>query len=142
MADKNNYTTIRIKESSRKKLEALREGTDNTFSDIIENLLRNVEGTMKDDIVNVHRENIALELQYYDMDNEKGLTRKVTFKELYDAKLGDTITANPNPSNHSTCETMEVIFKDTTSVLVRITETVRENGTSIDYADVIHFQLF
>jgi len=142
MADANGYTTIRIKESSRKKLELLREGTGLTLSDIIEKLLLDVGGTIIDDITNISRDNTAFTLQYYDFDTKEVTYRDVSFQELRLSKVGDKITPQPNPSQHHQIEIAEILYVDESSVFVRINETVTGESQNISLQELLHIDLF
>ena len=147
MADKNNYTTIRIKEDSRRKLEALKDGTDLTLSDIVENLLLNVGGTMRNDVENVHRNNTAFTLQYYDFEKEEASFRDVSYRELEKSEVRDQFSATDSPSSHSVTEFAEVIFKDDWSCFIRITELRREktaDGRQLQehHQELVHFDIF
>lgn len=142
MADKNNYTTIRIKESSRQKLDLIRQGTDLTFSDIIENLLQHYGGVVTDDVENISRERIALELRYTDFKSDFAFY-EITFAELHDVHVGQTFHAKANPSAESyTNEFAEVIWMNTESVLLRVTEVVVEHGKMNKFVKVININLF
>lgn len=142
MADKNNYTTIRIKEDSRKKLEALKEGTSLTLSDVIENLLSNVGGTVRDDVVNIKRPAVAFQLQFIDFENDKGAFRDVTYQDLAGMEVGTIIEFDETPSKNCQIETGTLIFKDDESAFVRVTEILYENGTEKRYSNLLHIDLF
>lgn len=145
MADKNNYTTIRIKEDSRKKLELLRDGTDLTFSDIIENLLKSVEGTAVADITEIKREAIAIDLRFIDFNTKESQEYHISFQELQHSKVGDIFYAKPvkNISSDSYVnEEAEVLFVDKDSVFLRIRETIHEQGKETRVVDLIHIDLF
>ena len=142
MADKNGYTTIRIRESSRRKLEALREGTDLTLSDIVENLLSDVGGTTRNGVTNIHRNPIAFDLQYFDFETETPKFREVSYQELRTSKVGDIFKVVEKPSKHSQYETAEVLFVDGSSVFIRITEKTIGEEKNIEVHDLLHIDLF
>ena len=51
MSNRDNHTTIRVRNEVAQKLRKMQEGTDLTLSDIIDNCLAHVEGTVEDDTV-------------------------------------------------------------------------------------------
>lgn len=130
------YTTIRIKEDSRKKLEKIRQGTDLTFSDIIENLLQTVPGTTQQ-IEEIKRETIAISLVY---SNFKETIQKydITFHQLKHAKTGDMFYANSEPEDEYYLNTTaEVLTVDDVSSIVRIVEVfISEEGCSHEVSTV------
>lgn len=145
MADENNYTTIRIREDSRKKLDLLKEGTDLTFSDVIENLLKTVGGTLIKDVAEVKRDGVAVNLQFIDFVEAETMEYDITFHELQDSKIGDKFYANPSSdikSNNYVNETAEVLFIDEDSVFMRIRESIFEDGKETRLVNMIHVDLF
>lgn len=135
-----DYTTVRIKKSSLEKINKLK-GADGSVSDVIEKLLETVDGCNIDDVIEVKRDSIAINLEYsviddgtFEIVNEYG----ITFHELRLGKVGDKFTANPNPSaDKYLLEEAQILFVDDVSVLVRVTEILKsDNGVS----SVIHLE--
>ena len=142
MSDRDNHTTIRVRNEVRDKLKAIQDGTDLTLSDIIWNCLEVVGGTMVDDVENIHRESIAYDLQYLDLDSNNQKMRYITFKELSKASVGDIFQANNDikVKNYST-EDAEVIWKDENSIFLRLTQTIVEDDNQRKLYSAIHIQL-
>ena len=137
----DGYTTIRIRESSRQKLEKLGDGTGLTMSDIIEKVLSTIYGTTIDDITNIHRDAIAFSLQYYDLETKEMQFRDISFQELKMGKVGDKYCV-AEPTNHCQYEIAEILFVDESSVFVRVSETVTGEEQNITVHDLIHIDLF
>ena len=142
MSDRDNHTTIRVRNEVRDKLKAIQDGTDLTLSDIISNCLEVIEGTVVDDVENIHRESIAYDLQYLNLDDNSQKMRYITFKELSKSNVGDSFKANPNITveNYST-EDAEVIWKDENSIFLRLTQTIVEDENIRKLYSAIHIQL-
>ena len=142
MSDRDNHTTIRVRNEVRDKLKVIQDGTDLTLSDIISNCLEVIEGTVVDDVENIHRESIAYDLQYLNLDDNSQKMRYLTFKELSKASVGDIFKANPNitAKDYST-EDAEVIWKDENSIFLRLTQTIVENENIRKLYSAIHIQL-
>lgn len=141
MADKNNYTTIRIREDSRLKLEALREGKL-TFSDVIDKLLKHYQGTVTDDVRNIDRERVALELQFSDYKDSFSYYQ-ITFSELKTAEVGQVFSPNVDPNAEVySCETATVIWRDSDSVLLKVVALVKDEEKVDKFVEVVNVNLF
>lgn len=141
MSDRDNHTTIRVKNEVRDKLKAMQEGTDLTLSDIIDNCLAHVEGTVVPDTENVYRETIAYDLQYSDENNSK--VKYISFRDVANSEVGDIFSANTNiTAKEYTNESAEVIFKDADSVILRLTQTIVEEENTLKLNNIIHISLF
>ena len=142
MSDRDNHTTIRVRNEVRDKLKALQQGTHLTLSDVIQNLLDHVEGTVKKDVRNIHRDSVAFTQQYHDFTTGRSDFRDVSFHELKLAEVRDQFCSTDAPSKHSTCEFAEVLFVDDFSVFVRITEIHRDGDHQSQIQEMIHVDLF
>ena len=141
MSNRDNHTTIRVKNEVADKLRKMQEGTDLTLSDIIGNCLAHVEGTVENDTENVFRETVAYDLQYYDDDSSK--SKYITFRDCARASVGDVFSANNDITvKEYVNETAEVIFKDADSVVLRLTQTVVEIDNTMKFNNIIHISLF
>ena len=141
MADKNNYTTIRIREDSRMKLEKLREGNF-TFSYVIDNLIKHYQGTVTDDVRNIDRERVALELQFSDYKDSFSYYQ-ITFSELKTAEVGQVFSPNVDPNAEVySCETATVIWRDSDSVLLKVVALVKDEEKVDKFVDVVNVNLF
>lgn len=141
MSNRDNHTTIRLRNEVAEKLREIQQGSDATLSDIIWKCLQHIEGTVVDDTININRETIAFDLQYVDKDTAKVVP--VTFRDCAKSSLGDTFVANKdiNATEYST-EVAEVIFKDADSCIVRFSQlqVAEDNETRMD--SIIHISLF
>lgn len=141
MSNRDNYTTIRVQNEIAEKLRAIQRGTDLTLSDIINNCLQHIEGTVENDTENIYREQVAYDLQYHDTNSS--MVRNVTFRECAKASIGDIFNANNNiTSEEYTNESAEVIFKDTDSVVLRLRQQVVEKDSEMVFDNIIHISLF
>ena len=141
MSNRDNHTTIRVRNEVAQKLRKMQEGTDLTLSDIIDNCLAHVEGTVENDTENVFRETVAYDLQYYDDNSSK--SKYITFRDCAKAKVGDIFNANTDiTAEEYSTESAEVIFKDQDSVVLRLTQTVVEIDNTMKFNKIIHISLF
>ena len=141
MSNRDNHTTIRVKNEVAKKLRMIQKGTDLTLSDIIDNCIQHIEGTLEDDTVNISRETIAFDLQYIDEDNAK--VKQVTFRDCAKSSVGDTFVANKDiTATEYTTEVAEVIFKDDYSCIVRFTLFIVNEDNENRMDKILHVSLF
>lgn len=141
MSNRDNHTTIRVKNEVAQKLRKMQEGTDLTLSDIIDNCLAHVEGTVENDTENIFREQIAYDLQYYDDNSSK--VKYISFRDCAKAKVGDIFNANTNiTAEEYSNEFAEVIFKDADSCILRLTQTIVEKDNTRKFNNIIHISLF
>ena len=141
MSNRDNHTTIRVRNEVAQKLRKMQEGTDLTLSDIIDNCLAHVEGTVENDTENIFREQVAYDLQYYDDNSSK--VAYVTFRDCQNCKVGDIFNANDNiTTDEYSNESAEVIFKDEDSVILRLTQTIVEKDNTRKFNNIIHISLF
>ena len=141
MSNRDGYTTIRVSNDVAEKLRKIQQGTDNTLSDIISQCIAHIEGTVEDDTENIYRETVAYDLQYSDEDTSK--VKYLSFREVSQAKIGDIFTAESNiTAKEYTNESAEVIFKDTDSCVLRLTQTIVEEGNTLQLNNIIHISLF
>ena len=141
MSNRDNHTTIRVRNEVAEKLREIQQGTDATLSDIIWRCIQHIEGTVVDDTINIRRETIAFDLQYIDKDTAKVVP--VTFRDCAKSSLGETFVANKdiNATEYST-EVAEVIFKDEDSVVFRLHRKIVEKDSESIFQDIIHISLF
>lgn len=140
MSNRDNHTTIRVRNEVADKLRKIQAGTSLTLSDIIDNCLQHIEGSVEDDTENIFREQIAYDLQYYDDNSSK--VKYITFRDCAKAKVGDVFTANTDiTAEEYTNESAEVIFKDTDSCILRLTQTVAERDNLQKFNNIIHISL-
>ena len=140
MSDRDNHTTIRVKNEVRDKLKAMQEGTDLTLSDIISQCLAHVEGTVVPDTENIYRETIAYDLQYYDENASK--VKYISFRDVVNSEVGDIFNANTDiTAKEYTNEIAEVIFKDADSAVLRLTQTIVEEDNIMKFNNIIHISL-
>lgn len=141
MSNRDKHTTIRVRNEVADKLRKIQQGTDLTLSDIINQCIEHIEGTVEDDTENVFREQVAYDLQYYDADSSK--VRYVTFRDCQNCKVGDIFNANTDiTAEEYSTESAEVIFKDQDSVVLRLTQTVIEKDNERRFNNIIHISLF
>ncbi len=141
MSNRDKHTTIRVRNEVADKLRKMQEGTSSTLSDIIEQCLAHVEGTVEDDTENIYRETIAYDLQYVDDNTAK--TNYVTFRDCQKCKVGDVFYANTDiTAEEYSTEYAEVIFKDADSVVLRLSQIVVEEGNERKFNNIIHISLF
>lgn len=141
MSNRDKHTTIRVRNEVADKLRKIQQGTDLTLSDIINQCIEHIEGTVEDDTENVFREQVAYDLQYYDDDSSK--SKYITFRDCARASVGDIFNANNNiTAKEYVNETAEVIFKDADSVVLRLTQTVIEKDNERRFDNIIHISLF
>ena len=141
MSNRDNHTTIRVKNEVAQKLRKMQEGTDLTLSDIIDNCLAHVEGTVENDTENIFREQIAYDLQYYDDNSSK--VKYISFRDCAKAKVGDIFNANTNiTAEEYSNEFAEVIFKDADSCILRLTQTIVGKDNTRKFNNIIHISLF
>ena len=140
MSNRDNHTTIRVRNEVAEKLRKMHSGTDLTLSNIISNCLDHVEGTVENDTENIYREQVAYDLQYYDDDSSK--VKYITFRDCQNCEIGDVFNANTDiTAEEYSNETAEVIFKDADSVVLRLTQTVIEQDNQRKFNNIIHISL-
>lgn len=140
MSNRDNHTTIRVRNEVADKLRKIQAGTSLTLSDIIDNCLQHIEGSVEDDTENIYREQVAYDLQYIDADSSK--VKYVTFRECADSKVGDVFNANTDiTATDYSNEVAEVIFKDADSCILRLTQTVAEGDNLQKFNNIIHISL-
>lgn len=140
MSNRDNHTTIRVRNEVADKLRKIQAGTSLTLSDIIDNCISHIEGSVEDDTENIFRGQIAYDLQYIDEDTSK--TVYVTFRDCHNCGLGDVFTANTDiTAKEYSNEVAEVIFKDEDSVVFRLTQTVVEEDNERVFQNIIHISL-
>ena len=141
MSNRDKHTTIRVRNEVADKLRRIQKGTDLTLSDIINQCIEHIEGTVEEDTENIYREQVAYDLQYYDADSSK--VAYVTFRDCQNCKVGDIFNANTNiTAEEYSNEFAEVIFKDQDSVVLRLTQTVIEEDNEMRFNNIIHISLF
>ena len=140
MSNRDNHTTIRVRNEVAEKLRKIQAGTSLTLSDIIENCIKHIEGSVEDDTENIYREQVAYDLQYIDADSSK--VKYVTFRDCQKCNLGDVFNANTDiTATDYSNEVAEVIFKDEDSVVFRLTQTVAEEDNLQKFNNIIHISL-
>lgn len=141
MSNRDKHTTIRVRNEVADKLRKIQNGTDLTLSDIINQCIEHIEGTVEDNTENVFREQVAYDLQYYDDNSSR--VKYISFRDCQNCKVGDTFEANNDISaeEYST-ETAEVIFKDADSCILRLTQKVVEKDNERRFNNIIHISLF
>lgn len=123
------------------KLEALREG-NLTFSDVIDNLIKHYQGTVTDDVRNIDRERVALELQFSDYKDSFSYYQ-ITFSELKTAEVGKVFSPNVDPNAEIySCETATVVWRDSDSVLLKVVALVKDEEKVDKFVEVVNVNLF
>lgn len=123
------------------KLEALREG-NLTFSDVIDNLIKHYQGTVTDDVRNIDRERVALELQFTDYKDSFSYYQ-ITFSELKTAEVGKVFSPNVDPNAEIySCETATVVWRDSDSVLLKVVALVKDEEKVDKFVEVVNVNLF
>ena len=141
-----DYTTVRIKKSSLEKINKIK-GETGTVADVIEKLLSTMDGCTIDDIEEIERDSVAINLEYHTYD-ETGTFRNqqgygITYQELKLGKVGDEFTANIDPTDDEyMLDTAKILYVDDRSVLVRVTEIVKDGDTEISEVRMVHVDLF
>ena len=141
-----DYTTVRIKKSSLEKINKIK-GETGTVADVIEKLLSTMDGCTIDDIEEIERDSVAINLEYHTYD-ETGTFRNqqgygITYQELKLGKVGDEFTANIDPTDDEyMMDTAKILYVDDRSVLVRVTEIVKDGDTEISEVRMVHVDLF
>ena len=139
-----DYTTVRIRKASLEKINKMK-GEDGSVAEVIENLLKTVDGCNIDDVIEVKRDNVAIPLEYtiFDKNDIKASVFEVTFQDLRQSKVGDKFYANPNPSDKKFMnEVAEVLFVDGRSALVRVTEVSKSGRRVSSNIHLEHVDLF
>ena len=139
-----DYTTVRIRKASLEKINKMK-GEDGSVAEVIENLLKTVDGCNIDDVIEVKRDNVAIPLEYtiFDKNDIKASVFEVTFQDLRQSKVGDVFYANPNPSDKKYMNDIaEVLFVDARSALVRVTEFVKNGRNESSATHLEHIDLF
>ena len=141
MSNRDNHTTIRVRNEVAEKLREIQQGSDATLSDIIWKCLQHIEGTVVDDTINISRETIAFDLQYIDENTAKVVP--VTFRDCAKSSVGDTFVANNDiTATEYTTEVAEVIFKDDYSCIVRFTLFIVNEDNENRMDKILHVSLF
>ena len=122
------------------------KGADGTVADVIEKLLSTVDGCTIDDIQEIERDSVAIRLEYTVFDGNKNFSINeygITYQELKLGKVGDEFTANLNPTDDEyMLDTAKILYVDDRSVLVRVTEIVKDGDTEISGVRMVHVDLF
>ena len=141
-----DYTTVRIKKSSLEKINKIK-GETGTVADVIEKLLSTMDGCTIDDIEEIERDSVAINLEYHTYD-ETGTFRNqqgygITYQELKLGKVGDEFTANIDPTDDEyMMDTAKILYVDDRSVLVRVTEIVKDGDSELSGVHMVHVDLF
>ena len=141
-----DYTNLRIKKSTLEKLNKMK-GESGTVADVIEKMLASYDGCTIDDIEEIERDSVAINLEYHTYD-ETGTFRNqqgygITYQELKLGKVGDEFTANIDPTDDEyMLDTAKILYVDDRSVLVRVTEIVKDGDTEISEVRMVHVDLF
>ena len=135
------YTTVRIKKSSLDLLNKLK-GENGSVANVVEHLIEMIDGCTIEDIIEIKRDAIAIQLEYVTFDGKGNFIAQsvynITFDELRNCKVGDMFYANSNPADDTYMnDSAEVIFADDRSVLVRVTETVK---TDKGFQTIVHME--
>ena len=140
-----DYTTVRIKKSSLEKIDKMK-GDSGSAADVIEKLLKTVDGCNINDIIEVKRESVAIMLEYITFDGDSFKTMQeygITFQELRDGKVGDRFTAKINPSDDRyMVDTAEILYIDDRSVIVRVEEISKTGRSETSVVHLEHVDLF
>ena len=140
-----DYTTVRIKKSSLEKIDKMK-GDSGSAADVIEKLLKTVDGCNINDIIEVKRESVAIMLEYITFDGDSFKTVQeygITFQELRDGKVGDRFTAKINPSDDRyMVDTAEILYIDDRSVIVRVEEISKTGRSETSVVHLEHVDLF
>ena len=141
-----DYTNLRIKKSTLEKLNKMK-GESGTVADVIEKMLASYKGCTIDDIQEIERDSVAIRLEYTVFDGNKNFSIKseysITYQELKLGKVGDKFTANLNPSaDEYMLDTAEILFVDDRSVLVRVTEIIKDEDSELSGVHMVHVDLF
>ena len=141
-----DYTTVRIKKSSLEKINKMK-GADGTVADVIEKLLSTVDGCTIDDIQEITRDSVAINLEYHTFDEKANFNNQqgygITYQELKLGKVGDEFTANPNPTDDEyMLDTAKILYVDDRSVLVRVTSIVKDKEGELSEVQMVHVDLF
>ena len=140
-----DYTTVRIKKSSLEKIDKMK-GDSGSAADVIEKLLKTVDGCNIDDIIEVKRESVAIMLEYITFEGDSFKTMQeygITFQELRDGKVGDRFTAKINPSDDRyMVDTAEILYIDDRSVIVRVEEISKTGRSETSVVHLEHVDLF
>lgn len=140
-------TSIGIDNEIKTELEALKG--DMTFNDFFKKILKEKEGTIVDDVVEIKRPQTAFTLESVGYGgNEDNLHAYwseeiiVTFADLANAEVGDKFYSPNHNYMYSYDEEAEVIFKDKKSVFVRVTSTENiPTGFKVN-VNLLHVMLF
>lgn len=140
-------TSIGIDNEIKTELEALKG--DMTFNDFFKKILKEKEGTIVDDVVEIKRPQTAFTLESVGYGgNEDNLHAYwseeiiVTFADLANAEVGDKFYSPNHNYMYSYDEEAEVIFKDKKSALVRVTSGENlPTGSDVD-VNLLHIMLF
>jgi hypothetical protein len=136
------YVRIEIKKSTLEKLEKM-QGEYGSLASVIEVLVDSVGGVRIEDIKEMKRESVALELNYSNFDFNTRGTRSVTYHELKLAKTGDRIYAAIDPlGDRYAMDIAEILFVDDRSVFVRVTQLLRTPEGENSIVHMEHFDLF
>ncbi len=141
-----DYTNLRIKKSTLEKLNKMK-GESGTVADVIEKMLASYKGCTIDDIQEIERDSVAIRLEYTVFDGNKNFSIEseygITYQELKLGKVGDEFTANPNPSaDEYMLDTAKILYVDDRSVLVRVTEIVKDGDNELSGVHMVHVDLF
>lgn len=141
MSNRDKHTTIRVRNEVADKLRKIQAGTSLTLSDVIENCLQHIEGSVEDDTENVFRETVAYDLQYY--DDNSSMVKYITFRDCSNSQVGDVFNANTDiTAEEYSNEIAEVIFKDADSCILRLSQIVVEDGNERKFNNILHISLF
>ena len=138
-------TTIRISKETKAKLEKMRGNRSITSDGLIMNLLKQTGGVWVDDVEFYAREQIALVLKYYELDNVSSLVECPIFYS--DLKENDEGTVFENYADTADSdyylETAEIISKRGDDVVLMVYKHhCRSNGKIIKTSSVLHLNIF
>ena len=141
-------TNLRIKKEVKEKLDLLKNENNETYSNIINQLLEQSGGVLVDDVITIQREQIAFTLRYQDLNNpQNDILKDVTYADLHHAEIGTIYKANPNPESKnyitSNAETIRIKHTDSADFVVLEMENIKktEKGEDVLY-NISHIALF
>lgn len=147
MVNTGQYTSITVTKDTREELNMIK-GVGESYSDVIKELIKLHAGVIVDNVKEVERPQVALELQNKGLGGNNASEvyetthTLVTFKDLSESEVGDKFETEYLNYEYSIDEEAEVIFKDEDSVLLRLKTIQNLPEGHFEDMELIHVHLF
>ena len=137
-------TTIKIKNDTKEKLEALKK-EGQTYDQLLQSLIQHEPGANINDVTEISREKIAFEVEHTTLNKNNEIIKtngyNVSYYELSQSEVGNIFEIQNN-DEYYIHEKAEILYKDKISVFVRTSITTKSINEFSQDTELLHIQLF